>query len=208
MLDRHLRPWIDPPLNLLGRRMAAAGVSADAVTLAGLVAGLAAAGAIVAGAFWLALALIALSRLADGLDGAVARARGPSDFGGYLDITADFLFYGAIPLAFVLHDPAANGGAGAFLLLSFYVNGASFLGYAVLAERHGLQTRSHGVKSLYFTAGLLEGSETILFFLLLCLWPSRFAELAWIFGALCFVTALARVLMARRVFANRAPRQR
>ena len=206
MLDRHLRPWIDPPLDRLGRRLAAAGVGANAVTLAGLVAGLMAAGAIVAGAFWLALGLIALSRLADGLDGAVARARGPSDFGGYLDITADFLFYGAIPLAFVLHDPAANGAAGAFLLLSFYVNGASFLGYAILAERHGLQTRSHGVKSLYFTAGLLEGAETILFFVLLCLWPDGFAVLAWVFGGLCLVTALARLLLARRVFGQKPPR--
>ncbi|MGY6411850.1 MAG: CDP-alcohol phosphatidyltransferase family protein [Alkalilacustris sp.] len=206
MLDRHLRPWIDPPLDRIGRRLAASGVSANSVTFAGLAAGLAAAGAVVLGAFWLALGLIALSRLADGLDGAVARAAGPSDFGGYLDITSDFLFYGAIPLAFVLHDPAANGPAGAFLLLSFYVNGASFLGYAILAERHGLRTRSHGTKSLYFTAGLLEGSETILFFLALCLWPARFSELAWAFGALCLVTALARVLMARRVFGGQAAR--
>lgn len=200
MLDRHLRPWIDPVLNRLGQRLAAAGVGADAVTLAGLGFGLAAAGAVVAGAFWLALGLIGLSRLADGLDGAVARALGPSDFGGFLDITADFAFYGAIPLAFVLHDPAANGAAGAFLLLSFYINGASFLGYAILAERRGLRTRSHGVKSLYFTAGLLEGAETIAFFVALCLWPAQFAPLAWAFGALCLVTALSRVLMARRVF--------
>ena len=200
MLDRHLRPLIDPPLDRMGRRLAAAGVGADAVTLAGLAAGLAAAAAIVAGVFWVALGLIVLSRLADGLDGAVARALGPSDFGGYLDITADYVFYGAIPLAFVLHDPAANGAAGAFLLVSFYVNGASFLGYAILAERRGLRSRSHGVKSLYFTAGLLEGTETIAFFVLLCLLAQHFAPLAWAFGTLCFITALARVLMARRVF--------
>lgn len=200
MLDRHLRPWIDPPLNRLGGRLAAAGVGADAVTLAGLAFGLAAAGAVAAGAFGLALALIGLSRLADGLDGAVARARGPSDFGGYLDITADFAFYGAVPLGFVVLDPAANGAAGAFLLLSFYVNGASFLGFAILAERRGLRTRSHGVKSLYFTAGLLEGTETIAFFAVLCLWPGAFAPLAWAFGVLCLATALSRVLLARRVF--------
>ncbi len=200
MLDRHLRPLIDPPLDALGRRLAAGGITADAVTLAGLALGLAAAVAVAFGAFLLALALIAGSRFADGLDGAVARAQGPSDFGGYLDITADFVFYGAIPLAFVLHDPAANGAAGAFLLASFYVNGASFLGYAILAEKRGLRTRSHGVKSLYFTAGLLEGTETILFFAALCLWPQHFAPLAWAFGALCLVTALSRVLLARRVF--------
>lgn len=200
MFDRHLRPLIDPPLNRLGHRLAAAGATANAVTMAGLLAGLLAAGAIVIGAFAVALVLILVSRLMDGLDGAVARARGPSDFGGYLDITADFLFYGAVPLGFVLLDPAANGTAGAFLLLSFYVNGATFLGFAVLAEKHGLRSQSHGVKSLYFTAGLLEGTETILFFVALCLWPQYFAAMAWVFGGLCLLTALARVLLARRVF--------
>jgi hypothetical protein len=90
--------------------------------------------------------------------------------------------------------------AAAFLLLTFYVNGSSFLGYAVMAERRGLQTASRGEKSLYFTSGLLEGSETILFFAALCLWPLAFAPLAWAFGGLCLVTAGARVLLARRVF--------
>lgn len=130
----------------------------------------------------------------------MARASRKTDFGGYLDITCDFLFYGAVPLAFVLRDPD-NGAAGAFLLTSFYVNGASFLGYAILAEKRGLTTASRGEKSLYFTAGLLEGSETILFFVVLCLWPGLFAPLAWGFGGLCFLTALSRVLLARRVFA-------
>ncbi|SEM86724.1 Phosphatidylglycerophosphate synthase [Gemmobacter aquatilis] len=200
MLDGWMRRIIDAPLNTAGRRLAARGVGADAVTLAGLALGLAAAGLIAAGGptLW-ALVPLLVSRLADGLDGAVARARGKTDFGGFLDITCDFLFYGAIPLAFVLRD-AGNGAAGAFLLCSFYVNGASFLGYAILAEKRGLTTRARGEKSLYFTAGLLEGTETIVFFTLLCLWPYGFAPLAWGFGALCFATALGRVALAWRVF--------
>lgn len=201
MLDGWARRLMDPPLNHLGRQLATRGVTADAVTLAGLALGLFAATALAAGlAPWLALALLLASRVADGLDGAVARASRKTDFGGYLDITCDFLFYGAVPLAFVLRDPA-NGAAGAFLLTSFYVNGASFLGYAILAEKRGLTTASRGEKSLYFTAGLLEGSETILFFAVLCLWPGLFVPLAWGFGSLCFLTALSRVLLARRVFA-------
>ena len=203
MLDATLRPLIDPALNRAGRWLAQRGVGADAVTLAGLACGLGMAAMITFGAGALALVPLALSRLADGLDGAVARASQRTDFGGYLDITADFLFYGAIPLAFVLRDPAANGAAGAFLLMAFYVNGASFLGYALLAERHGLTTRAQGVKSLYFSAGLLEGTETILFFALLCLLPSHFALLAWVFGAGCLWTAGARVALARRVFAGK-----
>jgi phosphatidylglycerophosphate synthase len=201
MLDGMMREVIDAPLDQGGRWLAARGLSANAVTLIGLVFGLGAAGLISLGWSGLMVAgLILVGRLADGLDGAVARARGKTDFGGYLDIVCDFAFYGAIPLAFVLRDPAMNGAAGAFLLVSFYVNGATFLGYAVLAARQGLETTSRGEKSLYFTAGLLEGTETILFFLVIVLWPASFGVAAWGFGALCLVTALARVLLAWRVF--------
>ena len=200
MLDRHLRPLIDPPLNRLGAGMARLGLSANQVTLIGLAFALAAAAAIVAQAFWLALALILGSRLADGLDGAVARATQVSDFGGYLDIVCDYIFYAAIPLAFVLLDPQAHGVAGAFLLLSFYVNAGSFLGFSVLAEKKKMRSDAHGVKSLYFTGGLLEGTETIAFFILLCLFPAWFVPLAYGFGVLCLITAGARVLLAAKVF--------
>lgn len=201
MLDGVMRRVIDPGLNALGRRLAALGVGADQVTLAGLAVGLAAAGVIaVAGPVWLALGLVLASRVLDGLDGAVARAKAKTDFGGYLDIVCDFAFYAAVPLAFVLRDPEANGLAGAVLLASFYVNGATFLGYSVLAEKRGLQTRSRGEKSLYFTAGLLEGTETIVFFAVLCLWPESFVPLSLLFGGLCFVTAALRVVIAARSF--------
>ena len=200
MLDRHVRPLIDPPLNSLGGRIAHLGLSANQITLIGLVLGLAAAGTVLAEMFWLAIVLILGSRLADGLDGAVARATSVTDFGGYLDIVCDYVFYAAIPLAFVLLDPGAHGVAGAFLLLSFYVNAGSFLGFAVLAEKKQMQSHAHGVKSLYFTGGLLEGTETIAFFILLCLLPGWFVPLAVGFGVLCLITALSRVLLAAKVF--------
>jgi phosphatidylglycerophosphate synthase len=200
MLDARIRLLIDPPLTGAGLWLARLGVSANAVSLAGLAFGLLMAAMIAAGFGALALVPLAFSRLADGLDGPVARATGATDFGGYLDILCDFVFYGAVPLAFVVRDPSVNGLAGAFLLASFYVNGASFLGYAILAGKRGLETRAQGEKSLYFSAGLLEGTETILFFTLLCLLPGAFAPLAYVFGVLCFATALSRGLMARRHF--------
>ncbi len=200
MLDGWVRRAIDPAIDRAGRQLAATGVSADTVTLAGLGLGLSAAAAIAAGAMGLGLALLLASRLADGLDGAVARATRRTDFGGYLDIVADFAFYGAIPLAFVALDPRANGLAGAALLVSFLVNGTTFLGYAILAERRGLETRARGLKSLYFSRGLIEGTETIAAFVMFCLWPGAFAALAFGFAALCLWTAGARVLAARRAF--------
>ena len=202
MLDRHARRLIDPPLNRLGQMLAARGIGADTVTLAGLALGLLAALCIAFGAFGAGLWLILASRIADGLDGAVARATRKTDFGGYLDIGADFLFYGAVPLAFVLFDPAANGAAGAFLLASFYFNGTSFLGYAILAEKHGHKTTAQGQKSLYYSNGLLEGTETIVFFVLLCLLPHFFAPLAWIFGSLCYLTATLRIYAARQIYST------
>jgi len=200
MLDPVLRRLIEPPLDWIGRGLARRGVSANAVTAAGLALGLAAAGLIALEAFGWALALLLASRLADGLDGAVARAGRPTDFGGYVDITADFLFYGAIPLGFVLADPTANAVAGAVLLLAFYVNGASFLGFAVLAGRRGLKTAARGYKSLYYSAGLLEGTETIAFFVALCVLPGLFAPLAFAFAALTALTTILRVVLAWRVF--------
>lgn len=200
MLDRHIRQWIDPPLNRIGLGLAGRGCTADGVTLAGLALGLCAAFLIAVGQFGWALIPLLASRLADGLDGAVARATQKTDFGGYLDIACDFLFYGAIPMAFVFFDPAANGAAGAFLLASFYFNGTSFLGYAILAEKHDHSTYAQGQKSLYYSNGILEGTETIVFFVLLCLMPTTFSLLAWVFGALCFATAILRIYAAKRIY--------
>lgn len=200
MLDAPARRLIDPVLNRWGLTLARRGVNADVVTLIGLALGLFAAFLIAVGQPGVALLPLLASRLADGLDGAVARASQRTDFGGYLDITADFLFYGAIPLAFVVADPAGNGAAGAFLLASFYFNGASFLGFAILASKQGLETQERGLKSFFFSGGLLEGTETILFFVALCLYPGAFAPMAWVFGALCFATGGLRIWHARGRF--------
>jgi phosphatidylglycerophosphate synthase len=200
MLDSHLRPLIDPMLNRAGLALAGAGFRANEITFAGLGLGLAAAAMLAFGLpGGLALVPLLLGRVLDGLDGAVARATGRTDFGGYLDITCDFAFYGAVPLAFALRDPG-NAVVAAFLLATFYLNGASFLGFAILAEKRGMETAAQGEKSLYYSAGLLEGAETIGFFVALCLWPDAFRPMALVFGALCLVTTGARVMLARRVF--------
>ncbi len=200
MLDGYMRRLIDPPLDRLGAGLARLGASANAVTLTGLAVGLGAALAIALGHPGWGLALVLVSRLLDGLDGAVARATRKTDFGGYLDIVADFAFYGAIPFGFAIWMPAENALPAAFLVMSFYINGASFLGYAILAEKHGHQTSSRGVKSLFFSGGLLEGTETIALFVLICAVPSLFPVLAWAFGALTLATTLGRIISAWRVY--------
>ena len=67
-----------------------------------------------------------------------------------------------------------------------------------MAEKHGLETDRQGLKSLYYLGGLAEGAETIGVFILMCLWPSGFAILAWAFAAVCIVSAGARTLIGVR----------
>ncbi|WP_422373529.1 CDP-alcohol phosphatidyltransferase family protein [Hoeflea sp.] len=202
MLDGAARKWIQGPLDQGGLWLAARGVRANHVTVISCLIGLAAAGLIATGHMVLALLLILVSRIGDGLDGSIARASRKTDFGGYLDITLDFVFYGVIPLGFVVYDPVANGLAGAALIFSFYVNGASFLAYAIVAEKRGLSTEARGVKSIYFTTGLAEASETFIVFGIFCLWPAGFAPVAWVFTVICLYTALSRIIQARAAFAE------
>jgi phosphatidylglycerophosphate synthase len=191
---------IDPPLERIAALLVRAGWSADTVTLLGFVIGLLAVPAIAFGVFGAGLVLILLNRLADGLDGAVARLTEKTDRGGFLDIILDFIFYSSIPFAFALADPSANALAAAFLIFSFIGTGCSFLAYAIMAERHGLSTDIRGQKSLYYLGGLTEGTETILLFVLACLLPAWFPIIAWIFGTLCWITTATRIHAGWRTF--------
>jgi phosphatidylglycerophosphate synthase len=195
MFDAKLRPLIDPPLNRLGSALARRGVTANAITFLGLALGLAGAAAISGGYFGAGLGLILANRLLDGLDGAVARANGPTALGGYFDIVADFAFYVSVPLGFGLVDPA-NTQAALVLVASFVLTGVSFLAYAVIAAERGARTDAHGRKSFFYSTGLAEGSETIAVFIAFALFPAWFVPLAYAYAALCVLTVLQRSALA------------
>src|SRR3954453_1345306 len=196
MLDPVLRRWIDPSLNQTGAWVARRGMSANAFRLAGLAVGLATVPLLAWGRFDLALLVILLNRLIDGLDGAIARSKGPTPFGGYLDIMCDMVFYAAVPLGFALARPD-NALWAALLLASFVCTASSFLGRAVLAVQRGEpDDGARGRKSFFHAAGIVEGTETIVAFVLFCLFPEAFPWLAGSFAVLCFWTAVARVLEA------------
>ncbi len=200
MLDGWARARFDPFLDRLGGRLAGAGLSANAVTIVTCIIGLVGAAAIAGRLYILGMFLVLLSRLGDGLDGVVARIKGKTDLGGYLDIVLDFVFYGAIPLGFVIAEPQANAVAGAVLIFSFYINGASFLAYAILAEKRKMETAVRGEKSLFFTTGLAEATETIAVFVAFCLFPGWFPQIAYAFAALCVYTTISRIVLANRTF--------
>ena len=199
MFDAKLRPLIDPPLNRIGAGLARAGVTANVLTFAGLAIGLGGAIAIAFGQLGLGLALIIANRLADGLDGAVARATQPSALGGYFDIVADFAFYVSIPVGFGMLA-ASNALPALVLVASFVLTGTSFLAFAVIAAERRISTEAHGRKSFFYSTGLAEGTETIAVFVAICLMPQWFAPIAYGYAALCVFTVIQRSAMAIALF--------
>jgi phosphatidylglycerophosphate synthase len=200
MIDAAILPLVKRAIDRPARALVARGISADQITIAGFGIGLIGVLALWMGLFWVALVCLALNRLADGLDGAVARLTIPSDRGAFLDIALDFMFYGLFPLGFALHDPAANALPAAVLICSFIGTGSSFLAFSIIAEKRGITSDAYPTKGIYYLGGLTEGTETIALFVAMCLFPVAFPWLAYAFAALCAVTTLTRWMAGWRMF--------
>lgn len=193
MIDPILNKTLRPILTNLARPMVARGVRADHVTIAGFGLGVLAVPALAMQWYGLALVLILANRVADGLDGAIARLTATSDAGGYIDSVLDFIFYSAIPFGFLLADIEQNAVAAAFLMLTFMGTGATFLAFAAVASKRGIDNPNYPNKSLYYMGGITEGFETILAFVAFCIWPQWFPALAFSFAVLCWLTAATRL---------------
>jgi phosphatidylglycerophosphate synthase len=191
MLDPFMRRLIDPPLKgvaaIWPRR-----VSANQITIFGFVLGVGCFLAIATNSLTAALILLGLNRLADGLDGAVARAQSPSELGSYLDIVADFALWGLLPIGFIILD-SDNSVAAAVLLSSFSMSMTVFLAFAIMAEKRGLETDAQGRKSFFYVAGLAEGTETIAFFAIVIIWPGAFIPAAFVYAGIVYVSVIGRV---------------
>ncbi|MDX1705498.1 CDP-alcohol phosphatidyltransferase family protein [Pseudidiomarina sp.] len=193
MLDPILSRTIRPIVKATAGPLVKAGITADQVTITGFLIGILAVPALAYGQYELALVLILINRISDGLDGAVARLTQTSDAGGYLDISLDFIFYSAVPFGFLLADIQQNAIAAGFLMLTFMGTGATFLAFAVLANKRGIVNPNYPNKSLHYMGGLTEGFETIAAFVIFCLWPQWFWFTALLFAGLCWLTALTRL---------------
>ncbi len=198
MLDHQIALWIQPCVDGIAKRAHQVGLRADHLTWAGFFLGLASAGLIATGFFLTSLALLLVSRVLDSLDGAVARQTKPTDRGGFLDITLDFIFYASIPLAFAWQNPAHNALAATTLLFTFMGSSSSFLAYAGIAAKRGDSPSPR--KAILYLGGLTEAFETLLGFALMCLMPQHFAMLAYGFSAMCLVTTVTRIYAGWQAF--------
>ena len=193
MFDPFLTPYTKQILNEPARWLVKQNIKADHVTVGGFFVGMLAVPALALEYYLPALVFILLNRLADGLDGAVARLTKTTDAGGYLDIVLDFVFYSAVVFGFLLANPGNNAVAAGVLMVTFMGTGATFLAFASLAAKRGIENLSYPNKSLHYMGGLTEGFETIIAFILFCLLPNQFVWLASLFAAMCWVTALTRL---------------
>lgn len=201
MIDAAILPLQRSILTPIASALAARGIRADQITLSGFGIGLLACAALCFGQFTLGLTLILLNRLCDGLDGAVARLTEPTDRGAFLDIALDFVFYALVPLCFAFQDPAQNALPAALLITAFIGTGSSFLAFSVIAEKRGISAKDYPNKGIHYLGGLTEGFETIVFFILISLFPEYFPLLANIFAAACMITTLTRWHQGWIVFA-------
>ena len=202
MLDKYSIKVIRWPLTQSAKILNSAGVTANQTTFFGFLIGCLAFPSLAFQQYDLALLFVVLNRICDGLDGALARIQGITDAGGFLDISLDFLFYSLIPFGFVIANPDANAVAGAFLIFSFIGTGSSFLAFAVMAGKQGIENPVYKHKSLYYMSGLTEGTETIACFIAFCIWPQHFVAIAYAFGAACWLTTFMRIYFGFQTLNN------
>ena len=194
VFDRYAIKILKQPLFHCASFLHARGVGADHVTVVSFFIGLGVLPALYAQCYGCALLCIVVNRIGDGIDGALARMTRVSDAGGFLDIVLDFIFYASVVLGFALADPVQNGPAAVLLLFSFVGTGSSFLAFAIMAERRGLESITYVSKGIYYLEGLTEATETICCFILFCIFPGLFPVIASVFAGLCLVTTATRVV--------------
>ncbi|MBY3792652.1 CDP-alcohol phosphatidyltransferase family protein [Rhodococcus fascians] len=200
MIDSFLRRHLEGPLDRCARALDRPSITPDRITVAGLVLGLGS--ALAAGLqFWLlALVLWIVSRIADGLDGPLARRRSTTGgAGGFFDITADFVVYGTTVVGVAIGASAAYDAPWwpfLLVLLAYYINGTAFLAFSSIAERTG-RTIDDG-RSLSFLGGLAEGAETIAVQSLWLLLPGISWQIAVVWAAVVAVSSTQRIIAGYR----------
>ena len=196
MLDARIRELIAPATGATARGLHRLGVGPGSITGAGLLVGLGCCVAAALGGWGVALALWLANRTIDGLDGAVARLRGATDLGGMLDFLADFVVYAGFPVAVAVAITDTRLAVAA-LLAAYLLNNVALLSFSSIIEKRGIALGDE--RSLRFTAGLTEGTETIVCYALVCLIPDHAGTIFWIFTALVMITVAQRIALAVRM---------
>ena len=198
MFDRQINKILKPTLYVLAKKILQFKIQANTVTFTGFFFGLCCFYFTVNGMFMFASIFLFLNRFCDGLDGALARLVGQTDIGAFYDIVLDFLFYSLFPLSFIILD-LDNAYSISFLLFSFVATQTSFLASAWIIEKNKLSISDGQKKSFFYAGGITEGFETIICFIMMIFLNEFVSYIAYIFGILCWITFITRVLFIRKL---------
>jgi len=143
------------------------------------------------------VSFVSISFIFDTIDGSVARYEGPTTFGGILDIFCDRLVEISIIISLVASDSLKLIWAGMCSLAAIILCISMFLIVGSIIKENGVESTP---KVIAYQTGLMERSETFIFFLaMIILIPWRLI-LLWIFSALVFTTAILRLIKAQKLF--------
>src|SRR5260370_11635418 len=139
MLDSRARTLVQPTLEIIARACMRLGISANALTIAGMLTGIGAAALVVGGWSGWGVAALWVSGTLDAADGTLARMTKSSPLGAIMDITSDRVVEVAMILALALRFPDAR--LELLLLTGVIVIAMSlFLSIAAAAVIHSVNT--------------------------------------------------------------------
>ncbi len=195
MLDTKGRHHIDKPVIWLARLAGNIGMTPDQVTLMSFFIGVLA-GVAMAMDFSLAgIALLWTSGLLDVVDGQLARLKNSSSkSGAFLDLILDRMVEAAFVCGMVLADARMALPVIAFLVMVIF-NFSTFLAAGSL-------TANTGAKSMHYDVGLIERTETFLFFTAAALFVEWRGVLISLLAGLILVTGVVRFVKIYRQLKN------
>ena len=198
MFDRQIQNFTQKPLIIIAKLFLKF-LKPNQMTILGFILGFFMCILIFFQFYFAALALLFLNRFCDGLDGTMARLTTPTPLGGYLDIVSDFTIYSGFVLAFGFSNSSYT--TLSMILLFLYIGtGTTFLAKAAIQTQLDKISETNDAieglpKSFHYTSGLVEGTETIIFMVLCLLFPKFFILISIIFGILCLITFISRVIV-------------
>ena len=198
MFDHQIQKFTQKPLIVVAKIFLKF-FNPNQITILGFILGISMSLLIFFHLYFYALLLLILSRLCDGLDGTMARLSKPTALGGYLDIVFDFTVYSSFVLSFGLSDPK-NLTVSLILMFLYICTGTTFLARASIQSQldkinYNSEIKNELPKSIYYTSGLIEGTETIMFMVFCLLLPSFYTYIAAIFCFFCLITFISRIIV-------------
>lgn len=183
MFDGRFRANAERTLRPVGQRLKRTGITADHLTVLGVLMAVAAAVAIGSGHLRIGLVLLIATALPDVLDGAVAKASGTaSSRGAFFDSTADRLTDALLLGGVAWHLASVDGGH--IVVLPMAVLAASML---ISYERAKAEALGYNAKG-----GLMERAERLIALGVGLFFDQILIGILWVMLVLTLVTALQR----------------